>query len=367
MSDNTKVQLADDQASADAIAERVRRDVDRAFKRNIKGLDFLTAGRPEVGAMGKDLVHREGTAQLYRYRPVVDEIYRLPLLIVSPPSNKGYIFDLAPGQSMVEYLLGRGYDVFNLDWAPPRRDEAQLAITDYVNRFIPDSLAKIAEITGETEVTLAGYCMGGTLATIHTSLYPDSGVRNLMLFATPVDFTHMHLFQKWADKRHFDIDEVVDHLGIIPPELMLGAFDLARPANRTAGKMTLWTNMWNDEFVHSYRMFDRWAAETLPVPGEYFREQIKLLMWENALTAGTLEIAGRKALLANIAVPILNIVAKHDHIVSHEATQPLKDLTSTPDYEEIISKGGHVSLVAGPAALRRLWPLIDEWLGKRSV
>ncbi len=367
MSDNTKVQLADDQASADAIADRVRRDVDRAFKRNIKGLDFLTAGRPEVGAMGKELVHREGTAQLYRYRPVVDEIYRLPLLIVSPPSNKGYIFDLAPGQSMVEYLLGRGYDVFNLDWAPPRRDEAHLAITDYVNRFIPDSLAKIAEITGETEVTLAGYCMGGTLATIHASLYPDSGVRNLMLFATPVDFTHMHLFQKWADKRHFDIDEVVDHLGIIPPELMLGAFDLARPANRTAGKMTLWTNMWNDEFVQSYRMFDRWAAETLPVPGEYFREQIKLLMWENALTVGTLEIAGRKALLAHIAVPILNIVAKHDHIVSHEATQPLKDLTSTPDYEEIISKGGHVSLVAGPAALRRLWPLIDEWLGKRSV
>ena len=356
-----------DQLSPDAIADRVRREVDRALKRNIKGLDFLTAPRAEVGAMAKDLVHREGTAMLYRYRPVVDEIYRLPLLIVSPPSNKGYIFDLAPGQSMIEYLLGRGYDVFNLDWAPPRRDEAHLGITDYVDRFIPDSLATIARITGETEVTLAGYCMGGTLATIHAALHAGNGVRNLVLFATPVDFTHMHLFQKWSDERHFNVDEVVDKLGVIPPEIMLGAFDLARPANRTAGRMQLWTNMWNDEFVRSYRMFDRWAAETLPVPGEYFREQIRYLMWQNALHEGTLEIGERIASLANIAVPILNIIAQHDHIVSPEAARPLRDRTSSPDYHEIISKGGHVSLVAGPAALRRLWPLIDGWLAERSV
>lgn len=356
-----------DQLSAEAVAERVRREVDRALKRNIKGLEFLTAARQDVGAMTKDLVHREGTAMLYRYRPVTDEIYRLPLLIVSPPSNKGYIFDLAPGQSMVEYLLGRGYDVFNLDWAAPRRDEAHLGLSDYVDRFIPDSLATIARITGETDVTLAGYCMGGTLATIHAALHPGSGVRNLVLFATPVDFTQMHMFQKWSDRRHFDVDDVVDKLGVIPPEIMLGAFDLARPANRTAGRMQLWTNMWNDEFVKSYRMFDRWAAETLPVPGEYFRQQIRHLMWENALHEGTLEIGGRMADLGKITVPILNIVAQHDHVVSLDAARPLRDRTGCSDYHEIVSKGGHVSLVAGPAALRRLWPLIDGWLAERSV
>ena len=359
--------MADDQLSPEAVAERVRREVDRALSRNIKGLDFLTAPRQEVGAMAKDLVHREGTAMLYRYRPVVDEIYRLPLLIVSPPSNKGYIFDLAPGQSMVEYLLQRGYDVFNLDWAPPRHDEAHLGLSDYVDRFIPDSLARVAEITGETDVSLAGYCMGGTLATIHAALHAGNGVKNLLLFATPIDFSHMKLFQVWADKRHFDIDALVDKLGVIPPEIMLGAFDLARPANRTAGRMQLWTNMWNDEFVRSYRMFDRWAAETLPVPGEYFREQIKKLMWDNALVHGALEVGGRIADLAAITVPVLNIVARHDHIVSHEAASPAMTLTGSCDKEEIVSKGGHVSLVAGPAALRRLWPLIDDWLGKRSV
>ena len=63
------------------VAERVRLEVDRAMKRNIKGLEFLSAGREFVGAMPRDLLWRDGTAALYRYRPVLDEIYRLPLLI----------------------------------------------------------------------------------------------------------------------------------------------------------------------------------------------------------------------------------------------------------------------------------------------
>ena len=30
-------------------------------------------------------------------------------------------------------------------------------------------------------------------------------------------------------------------------------------------------------------------------------------------------------------------------------------------------KGGHVSLVAGANAIKRLWPKLDNWLGKRST
>ncbi|MFM5885264.1 MAG: alpha/beta fold hydrolase [Novosphingobium sp.] len=349
------------------VSERVRIEVDRALKRNIKGLEFLNAAREDVGAMARDLLWRDGTAALYRYRPLLDEIYRKPLLIVTPPSNKGYIFDLAQGQSFVEYMLSRGYDVFLLDWHTPRRSEAGLGLTHYVEHFVGESVARTAAAAGVEEISLAGYCMGGVLTTMYAALHAGEAVSNLIAFATPIDFSHMRMFQVWADRRHFDVDDLVDRLGIIPPDLMLGAFDLMRPANRTAGQLNLWTNMWNDEFVRSYRMFDRWAAETLPVPGEYFREQIKHLMWDNRLVAGTMELGGRPVDLGRITVPILNIVAVHDHVVQHAATGPLMTLTGSDDREEIVSKGGHVSLVAGPAALRRLWPHIDAWLGKRSL
>lgn len=353
--------------SPEEVAERVRLETGRALSRNIKGLEFLSAGRQDVGAMAKDLLWRDGTAALYRYRPLLDEIYRLPLLIVTPPSNKGYIFDLAKGQSFVEYMLERGYDVYVLDWHIPRRAEAGLGLTDYVERFVGESVERTLTAAGVDQLSLAGYCMGGVLATMYAALHPDGAVSNLIAFATPIDFTHMRLFQVWTDRRHFDVDGIVDQLGIIPPEMMLGGFDLMRPANRAAGQINLWTNMWNDEFVKSYRMFDRWAAETLPVPGEYFREQIKDLMWGNRLAEGTMELGGQRVDLARISVPILNIVALHDHVVQHEATQPLMTMTGSADREEIVAKGGHVSLVAGPGALRRLWPHIDAWLGKRSL
>lgn len=354
-------------SAPDALAQRVREETRRTLQRNIKGLDFLTVGRQTVGAMAYDTVHRDGTAALNHYRPLTDEIYRVPLLIVSPPSNRGYIFDLAKGQSFVEFMLERGYDVFNLDWYEPTRAEAGLGFEDYVDRFIHDSIARVQAITGEREVSLSGYCMGGALAVMYAALYPGEAVRNLIGFATPVDFSHMKLFRAWADKKHFDVDQLVDTLGLIPGNIMLGAFDLARPANRTAGQLQLWTNMWNDDYVRSYRMFDRWSAETLAVPGEYFRQQVKQLIWDNALVENRLEIGGRRVDLKAIDVPILNITAQHDHIVAYEAAQPLLTATASTDCEDIVSKGGHVSVVAGPQAVKRLWPQVDTWLGRRSV
>jgi len=37
------------------------------------------------------------------------------------------------------------------------------------------------------------------------------------------------------------------------------------------------------------------------------------------------------------------------------------------DKQEVILKGGHVSLVAGPNAVKRLWPKLDSWLSERST
>ncbi len=349
-----------------ATGERVRAEIERAILRNIKGLEFLTSPKQSVGVMASDLLVRRGTMALYRYRPITDEVYRLPLLIVSPPSNKGYIFDLARGQSFIEFMLGRGYDIFLLDWMPPRGDEAGIGLEDYVFDFIQDSVSRVAELTGEAHLTLSGYCMGGTLAVLYAALNPDP-VTNLLCFTTPIDFKHMTLFRAWANAEHFDVDRLVDQLGNIPAEITLGAFDLLRPANRTAGVLNLWANMWNDDYVKSYRVFDRWAAETLPMPGGYFRQIVKQLLWDNALVEGRMEVGGQPVDLGRITIPILNIVAQHDHIVAREAAAPLMTLTGSTDVEEIVSKGGHVSVVAGPGAVKRLWPSIDAWLGRRSV
>src|SRR6266403_1295205 len=76
-------------AAQEEINRRVRVEIDRAVLRNIKGLEFLTSPKQPVGAMAKDTLLRRGTLQFYRYRPVVNDVYRIPLVIVSPTSNRG--------------------------------------------------------------------------------------------------------------------------------------------------------------------------------------------------------------------------------------------------------------------------------------
>jgi len=350
-----------------ALTERLRLEVERAVQRSLKGVELFGAPPPTVGKTAKTVLHRRGTLSLYHYHATADEIYRVPLLLVMAPTNKAYILDLAPGQSLIEFLLARGYDIYLMDWNAPGDDESDLKIENYVLDFIPDCLRRVQQDSGEDEVTLVGYCAGGMLSAIHVALIPDGPVKNLVCFTTPVDFSKMNLFRSMSDAKVFDVDKLVDSVGIIPADLVVAGFDALRPASRVAGQLRLWDNLWNDEFVKGFRMMERWGNETLPLPGAYFRQTVKELMRANALYEGTLRIGGRKVDLGKITVPFLHIIAQYDHIVPPACAQPLVQRVGSRDKEEVMLPGGHVSIAAGPNAVKRMWPKLDSWLQRRST
>jgi polyhydroxyalkanoate synthase len=90
-------------------------------------------------------------------------------------------------------------------------------------------------------------------------------------------------------------------------------------------------------------------------------------MWDNKLFNRTMSVGGRKADISGIKVPILHAVAEHDHIVPYDAAKHLIQMVGSSDKQEVMLKGGHVSLVAGANAIKRLWPKLDSWLGERSI
>ena len=339
---------------------------ERLLARNIKGLEYFTSPAPAVGATPKDVLIERGTMRLYHYHPRVDDVYRIPVLLVMATTNRGFIFDLAPGQSLVEYLLDRGFDVFMLDWEAPRPHEKTLTLESYVLDFLPSALARIRAETGEPAASVIGYCFGGVLSLLHTALHPGA-VANLATFTTPIDFTHMDMFQAWSDRRFFDVDRLVDTFGNVPGDMLYASFDMLRPAARTAGNVRLFDNLWDDDYVKSFRMFERWNTDTLPLAGEYFRQTTKALMWENSLFHRTMEVGGRRIDLGAIECPFLHLAAEHDHIVPREASAPLLGMVGSDDKDEIVLKGGHVSLVAGGNAIKRMWPALANWLGQRST
>ena len=350
------------------IGDIVRKEVERTIQRSVRGIDvMLNRDEPSVGQTPKDVIYTRGTMRLYHYHPMTDEVYRIPVVLTMSLISKAYILDLTPGLSFVEYLLRNGFDVYMIDWGVPRPEDSKLKLEDYTLDMIPACIARVQEETGEREVSVIGYCMGGLLALIYGGLYEDAPIANLVTIATPVNYEGMGLFRQWSDKRWFDVDRIVDTLGNIPPEMMYRSFELLRPADRLAAYVRLWDNLWNDDYVKHYRLFNKWTSDQIPFPGECFRQTTKELMWENKLMKGELEIGGRLVDLKRVKAPLLNAMAQHDHIAPYESTHELSTLVGSEDKEDIVLKGGHVSLVAGMNAVLRLWPKVNDWLAVRSV
>ena len=349
------------------LTNRMRDLVDKTIQRGVKGFDYVRAGTTPVGLTPKEIILEKGTLRLYHYEPVVDEVYRIPLLIVMATTNKGYLFDILPGQSMIEFLLNNGFDVFMIDWAAPAMPERGLGLADYTQGFLPTCVEAVREHTGEQDINIMGYCQGGVLSLIYAATHPNGPLKNLVCLTTPIDMHQMDLFRLWSNEEYMDLDNMVETLGIIPAEFIVNSFEMLRPAQRIAGQLRLWDQLWNDDFVTSYRAFQRWGDETLPLPGEYHRDCTRELMWENRLFKGELKQRDKIANLANLKIPIMAVMAQHDHIAPYQATKPLLDLVGSEDKQELVLKGGHVSLIAGPNATKRMWPCVNEWLAERSV
>jgi polyhydroxyalkanoate synthase len=342
--------------------------VKRNMERYRRGMDvMLNRDAPVVGATPKDVIYASGTLRLYRYRPVSDEVYRIPLVLVMSLISKPYILDLSPGQSLVEYLVREGFDVYMIDWGVPRPEDKRLGIEHYVLEQMPRNIEEIQKVTGEQEVSIFGYCMGGLMALMYSGIFHDAPISNIVCAATPVDFAGMGLFRHWSDRRWFDVDRLVDTLGNLPPDLIFRSFELLRPAQRWAEYARLLDNLWNDLYVKNYRLFNRWVYDQIPFPGETYRQLTKDLMWENKLMKGELTVGGRRVDTQAIKAPVMHVMAEHDHIAPIGSTRPLTNIVGSEETEDVVLKGGHVSLIAGRNAWFRLWPNLSQWLGVRSV
>src|ERR1700730_1564156 len=85
-----------------SIPERIQSEVHRALQRSIKGVEYISSAGPSLGSTPKDILAVRGTMNLYHNRPMADEVYRTPVLIVMATTNRCYILDLVPGQSFIE-------------------------------------------------------------------------------------------------------------------------------------------------------------------------------------------------------------------------------------------------------------------------
>ena len=355
------------QLSPADLLERVNRDVERSYLRARNGVRYVRgSNRPKLGTTPKDVVWRRDKAQLWRYRS--DAVrFKQPLLIVTSLVSRSYILDLLPGSSAVEFLRDRGFDVFMLDWGIPDELDADNSLETYVDEYLPRAVAEIRRQTGCDELTMAGYCLGGVLAVLYANGHDDSGVRNLVLMATPFDFEQMGPMVAALREGRLDPEDLVDETGNVPADVLYSGFFMLAPTTIVAQRATLLENLWNDEFVRGFQAMAQWTRDQVPFPGAAFREVVELFVRRNALMDGALRVGGREIEFARTAANVVNAMAEKDTVVPMAAAEPVEALVGRPDRRErLLLPGGHVTFGTGRSALRHTLPSLAGWIAAHS-
>jgi polyhydroxyalkanoate synthase len=316
---------------------------------------------PAVAQTPADAIYAEGKLQLLRYRPVADRPQPVPLLIVPSLLNRYYLLDLVPGRSLVEYLVGRGLDVYLLDWGTPGPEDRTTTFDQYVVGYLRRAVQRVRANSGQERIGLLGYSMGGTLATIFAALY-GRYVASLVTVAAPIDFHDDGILSQWARKERFNVDLVVDTLGAMPVALMQASFRMLKPTYQIAQQIAMAEQFGDMEAVQDFLAMQFWLDDNIPFLGEAYRTYIKELYQENHLVQGKLVVGGRRVDLAQLEAPLLNVVASKDYICPAQSSKALNALVSSQDRQVLEVPGGHISIVAGVEAPRELWPQLAEWL-----
>ena len=116
--------------------------------------------------------------------------------------------------------------------------------------------------------------------------------------------------------------------------------------------MSLFDNLKDESFVQNFLRVEKWLYDTPPIAGETFRQWIKDIYQKNLFSKNKLVVGENRINLTNIKVPLLNVVADQDHLVSPECSVSLNNLVSSTDKNLMRFSTGHVGLIASGISKR---------------
>ncbi len=338
----------------------------QVFVKNFKKtIEILKTKEVEDQSTPHEVIKENRHFRLLHYVPLVPKPIKTPILIVYALINKSYILDLQADKSWIRYLLTQGFDIYLIDWKSPSYIDKFITLNDYINYFIDDCVNIVRKRSSVEKITLHGYCMGSTLSAIYTSLYPDK-IKNLItlapVFDTEKDDSIIGIFSK-----KIDVDKVVEVVGNLPVEYLFACFQASKPFKQGIDKYINLVNRINDnKFVENFLRVEKWLYDTPAVPGETFRQWVFEIYQKNLLVNDKIIIGDKRIELSKIKVPVLNVIAEQDHIVSPGCSLALNDKISSTDKTAMTFPTGHVGLIASSYSQKNVLPKVSEWLKKRS-
>jgi polyhydroxyalkanoate synthase len=372
----------------------------RAFVRDLATQPRVPAMvEPDAFEVGKDLavtpgavVYRTEMFELLQYAPATEQVFRYPVVMVPPMINKYYITDLAPGRSMVEYLVSQGHQVFAISWRNPDERHSGWNLDSYGQSII-DALEVARDISGAAKASVCALCSGGiATAMVGAHLSAIGGldeVASICLGVTVLDQARAGTAGAMIDEATANAAMAVSRArGYLDGRALAEVFAWLRPDD------LIW-NYWVNNYLQGKTPppFDilYWNADTTRLPAALHADFIRLAL-ANALTVpDAATMLGSPVDLSKVDVDAYVIAGVVDHLCPwqscYRTTQMLGGATTF-----VLSTSGHIASMVNPPGNPKAtfhtapdnppdprdwqtaaqvvsgswWPHYSAWLGERS-
>ena len=346
----------------------------RYFRSVMNNLDLIVEPiRDIVNRTPSEVISMDGRRfEIHHYKtfspPSQQQKFRTPILIVGSLINRHYILDLFPETSIIRHFQKLGFDVYATDWRIPRVKDESMTLESYAHEYLENSVEKVEEITGSKDVTLFGYCWGGILSLIYSALHPEK-VRNLILHATPVDFSKSPtVLESWL--KSIDIEKFVQIFGNVPSSFLNISFLMRNPFEAMLKYPIYFSQYRSTKEIIQFMAVESWLYDSVPIIGKAFEQIINGIYKKNLLIQNKMMLGKDLVNLKKITMPVLNIIGTKDDLVSAESSRTItttEGVISSKDKKTLEFPIGHVGLCISRTAHKKLWPEVGKWLVEHST
>jgi polyhydroxyalkanoate synthase len=302
----------------------------------------------DLGLSPGAVVRRDPVYELIQYRPQTPSVRTTPLVIIPPTINKFYILDLAPGRSMVEYLVRQGQQVFIVSWRNPDARHSKWGADTYCQAIL-DAVDTACDITGADTAQLLGTCSGGILSSMATGHLAQIGkqhrIAGFTLLVTLLDQAAAGTVGALADKPTAEAAIAASRArGYLDGRALAEVFAWLRPND------LIW-NYWVNNYLQGKRppAFDilYWNADTTRMTAALHHDFVRMALG-NALThPGGATVLGTELDLSKVNVDSYIVAGSADHICPWQSCYRSTQLLGGAN-RFVLSTNGHIAALVNP-------------------